>query len=404
VAIGVAVIAWATLLPTPLNAVRAAGTPFWCLLCGELGTVDVTLNVVLFLPLGMGLRFLGCSFTRIAILSFLSSLAVESLQILVIAGRDGSLSDLLTNTIGGVFGGILVTRWRTFVFPTSREAYLLAVAGAAALVTVFIGTAALLQPALPMGNWYGFVAPQWPGFDSFAGEVLEARLGGIVIQGKPSPTPVEYRPGVLSGDSLLVKFVSGSGTSKGLSLLAVLSSASQETVVLLGRDGQDVSVGVRLQASAWRLRSPRIRLDRIIPENSRDTVIAWGGLKDGQLYAGAVVNERRHSRRLPLSVALGWALFLPIDWGLGPETRALNILWLGALVFPLAYWAALTQRCLALGLIGSLVLVAALVPPLFSLTYGGWSDWLTTGIAIAGGTTAAWYLRRKYPSLSDLWP
>ena len=58
----------ATLTPTAGSGRSGARTPPWCLVCGELGAVDVLLNVALFVPLGAALRFRGTRSGRIAAL------------------------------------------------------------------------------------------------------------------------------------------------------------------------------------------------------------------------------------------------------------------------------------------------------------------------------------------------
>lgn len=396
-AVGLLAIAAATLTPIPLNESRVAETPFWCLVCGQLGLIDVILNVALFLPLGVGLRILGWPLARIAIASFLVSFAVESLQVITITGRDASASDLITNTSGGMLGGFLAHRWHVLAFPTPRSAGRLLAAGALVVLGVFLSTAALLQPDLPAGTWYGMVAPAWPEHAVFGGTVLEARVGDRPVPRDTLPQVVDYRLALLSGDSILVRFIVGRGTPNGLAPIAVVMSADYRSVALLAQHGRNVTAGVRLRASAWRLRSPRIRLNRVIPEHTGDTVTVWGGLERGQLYAGAVANQRRHSRRLPLSVALGWALLLPIGWGLGPETLVFNALWLGVLIVPLAYWAIGTRRIRSgFGVVLTVVFLGlGAVPRLFHLAPSSAVHWFAAGGGIVLGVLAARQARQR---------
>ncbi len=208
-AVGLLAIAAATLTPLPLNEYRAAETPFWCLVCGSLGSIDVILNVALFLPLGVGLQRLGWPLARLALACFLLSLAVESLQIITIAGRDASVSDLLTNTSGGILGGFIALHWRGLVFPSPRHAGRLFLGGMVAVLAVFLTTANLLQPDLPAGPWYGIVTPPWPGHEAFGGTVLEARVGGRAFPHDATPRPAEYRAALLSGAPVLVRFITG---------------------------------------------------------------------------------------------------------------------------------------------------------------------------------------------------
>jgi len=394
-AVGLFAIAAATLTPLPLNEYRAADTPFWCLVCGSLGLIDVVLNVALFLPLGVGLERLGWSVPRLAMASFLVSFGIESLQIITIAGRDASLSDLITNTSGGMLGGFLAHHWRVLVTPSPRVASRLLLAGMMLVLGGFLTTATLLQPDLPAGPWFGIVTPDWPGHAAFGGTVLEARVGNQEISRDPLPA-VEYRMALLSGAPILGRFIADRGTPSGSAPIAALTSSDNRSLALLAQRGRDVIVGVRLKASAWRLRSPRIRLSHAIPTSQGDTVVAWGGLDGGQLYAGALVNERWRGRRLALSTSLGWALLLPFGWGLGAEARVINGLWVVALIFPLAYWAVLSRRRSALLWVGILIPIALVsLPEAFGQRVGDWSDWLASGLAITLGMMAANYARMK---------
>src|SRR5690606_9606721 len=99
-----AAIATLTLQPRPELAALSAATPVWCLVCGSYGLVDVVLNVLLFVPLGVGLGLAGVRPRAAIIIVVLTTLTVELLQLTVISGRDSSLSDLVTNTVGGAIG------------------------------------------------------------------------------------------------------------------------------------------------------------------------------------------------------------------------------------------------------------------------------------------------------------
>ena len=62
---GLVFILVATLIPAPERALAVAATPFLCLVCGEQGSVDVVLNVLLFIPFALGLRWSGVGIRRV---------------------------------------------------------------------------------------------------------------------------------------------------------------------------------------------------------------------------------------------------------------------------------------------------------------------------------------------------
>ena len=88
----------------------ASGEPthplVWCIVCGEGGTADVILNIILFLPLGGVLALLGVPRNRAWIAGTLLSGMIECAQ-LGIPGRDSSLGDVLSNSTGTILGFIL---------------------------------------------------------------------------------------------------------------------------------------------------------------------------------------------------------------------------------------------------------------------------------------------------------
>ncbi|MHB1225417.1 MAG: VanZ family protein, partial [Gemmatimonadaceae bacterium] len=123
--IGVATLAPGS--PVPLEP-----TDLTCLVCGSAGTADVIRNLLLFLPLGVAGALLGWRWPRALAAGFALSLTVESLQLLVVPGRDPSLSDLLTNTVGTAVGFALAAGWSRWGSPSRRGARALAAAGAVA--------------------------------------------------------------------------------------------------------------------------------------------------------------------------------------------------------------------------------------------------------------------------------
>jgi glycopeptide antibiotics resistance protein len=91
-----ALILVATLSPEP-EAVGIGCQWPWCLF-------DVAQNLVLFAPLGASLFLATRSHTKSIIAGAALSLAVELLQLHVIRGRDASLSDWISNTMGTAAG------------------------------------------------------------------------------------------------------------------------------------------------------------------------------------------------------------------------------------------------------------------------------------------------------------
>src|SRR5688572_14213784 len=85
-AFGLAVIALATLWPASTTVTLPAS----CIFCGELGGVDFALNIVLFIPFGMGLRWLLGNWKTPTLVGAATTLVIEMLQWRLIPGRDAS--------------------------------------------------------------------------------------------------------------------------------------------------------------------------------------------------------------------------------------------------------------------------------------------------------------------------
>src|SRR5882724_7729315 len=154
-AAGLIFVAAETLVPHPENAALVARTPIWCLACGDLGLLDVLLNVLLFIPLGAGLRLLGRSWRQVTLLGAALSFAIETAQYFAISGRDASLGDLLTNTAGAALGALLAASWRVWLVPTPRSARLLSLAAALIWLSQVAVTGAAVRPALPPTVYWG---------------------------------------------------------------------------------------------------------------------------------------------------------------------------------------------------------------------------------------------------------
>jgi glycopeptide antibiotics resistance protein len=107
------VLVWAPTADLPTAVVRGisrwmweAGAPRWVAMKE---TWERLLNVLLFVPFGVlaALARPGWSLVRWAAVGFTGSLVIELVQAAVFPGRDATVSDLLTNTLGMVLGAWL---------------------------------------------------------------------------------------------------------------------------------------------------------------------------------------------------------------------------------------------------------------------------------------------------------
>jgi len=386
---GLTLIAALTLLPQPEEAARAAATPITCILCGDLGSVDFLLNVLLFVPLGAGLHLAGFSWRRTVVLAGLLTGLIELLQMEVIAGRDASLGDVLANTLGGGLGAILAARWREILFPTEGRARRLALAYALGLVWIWAGTAWALGPALPQGvRWYGAWAPEFDNFERFAGTPLLVTAGGEPLLPGPALDQRRLDDAVTANPALAFRAVLA-GPTRGLAPIGVIVDEWHRDVLFIGQDAGDLSFGLRMRAAIVKLRNPMAVLHGGLAGSSGDTVEANGALREGAFELSARDGARLLSLRLPLSASWGWSLVTPWAAGYGREMYLLTALWIGGLVGALAYWSALSGRA---GLFIVPVTVGgmlAVVPYAAGFPPAHWSEWVAALAGILLGSAAA---------------
>ena len=174
-------IAVLTLTPQ-FTAVKAP--PSFCVLCGDTSVVDAFLNVLLFIPLGMGLRLAGVSWRRAFAIGLVTTVTVELLQ-LGIPGRDTSLRDVLTNSFGGLLGIVGADIWRVILLPSRREAVRIASGWAIVWMVVLLASGELAHISLPATSAWGVWAPELLHHDYFPGVILSATAGGL-----PTPTSI----------------------------------------------------------------------------------------------------------------------------------------------------------------------------------------------------------------------
>jgi hypothetical protein len=179
------VVVIATLTLMPQGAARA-GVGHWCVVCGTASAADVFANVLLFGPLGVGLGLLGVPWWRATLLSAAFSFAIETTQFLAVPGRYASLSDLVTNTLGGSLAAFVTLRRGFWFRPRPAVARGFALLSALTFVgALWVGAFLLYRPddPLPWSPTHSRFPPLMPyGASSFggwfAGRVQRATVGG----------------------------------------------------------------------------------------------------------------------------------------------------------------------------------------------------------------------------------
>jgi len=384
-----------------------AFAPSLCILCGEMAVQDIILNVILFVPFGMGLRLAGVQRARVIAIAFCLTTAIELLQMHVIPGRDASLGDVITNTLGGVVGITLADSWQIWLLPTAQHARRLLWGGIVVWVAILAATVWALHRSLPDSTLWGQWDPAILHFDRFSGTVVKSTAAGFAFPpGARGSDPVFRRR--LVSDSVLVSatVLPGAPTERTAPILSVYGPERTQ-IFLLGQRQRALVFSIRMNAARAMVRNPIIGLDDVFPASANarianDTLHVSGGISGNALVIRATDDVRRvtRERRIALGPALAWTFFLQWPYAFGGETAALSALWIGGLFLPLAYWARRARRPLeSSAALGMAAIAGLLVAPLvLGGAFVGWVEWAGVAVGLTlGAFTGGWRASRAGP-------
>jgi VanZ like protein len=381
---GLLLVAGLTLMPLPRQTLAAHATPLWCLVCGDNGGVDVVVNVLLFIPLALGLRLLGWSPAAVVAAGAAISFAVEFLQLVLIPGRDSSLSDFLTNTLGSVLGAILGSKLTSLLRPTREKARILTLTAGLLWLGTQAGTAFLLQPWVPSDRLVAVWGRARPGHEPFAGEVISATVSGSstangTIFASESSRALAQRP-----IQVEVRLISGRSVDDWSPVFELVGSHGPLLAVDVA--GGDLAFRPPSRAYLLRLRGPGLRMAYALPSEPGRTVRLAAEERDHVLRASVMGPGSLRSAVQELSPSFGWSLFIPFNYAFGPEVHWMTGLWIAALLLPIGYWSATAgdkgrRPLVALGTL--LFLGLDLLPLLLGFSLAHWSEWVA-GVAGSG--------------------
>ena len=385
VALNVLVIGFLTLRPSSGNAASFDAT---CVLCGERGSADLLLNVLLFAPLGAVLGRLGLGPVLVAGIGLALSLGIEIAQT-IIPGRAPTWRDVVTNSVGAGLGAVTV-QW---MVPLVRSAWarpLAWVTGGLAVATIAL-TGWLLHADIKRSSWFGQVAPRlghlvpWDGqMDSVSVGVIRVRHGRM-----PDPAAVQF---ALSARAPIVMHGRAGPPTAGLAALFAITDEEFEEMLLVGQGGDDLIVRERRRASTFRLFEPEHRFRNLFAGLSPGTAFTLE-VRPAETSVCATLNERvACADRFATSSA--WAFLIWRRWYGSPLRRAFGAFTMAVLFLPVGlFGAALPPRTrgILFVVVTAGVLAAAhagsLAPPRFL-------EVLAACLAILAGQLASARLRR----------
>jgi hypothetical protein len=334
-----------------------------------------------------------------------TTITIELLQIRIIAGRDASLGDVLTNALGALLGILLADTWRAWILPTPQEARwraLLATGGwCAAMAIGAWGVRVSLPPTRYWGQW----APELLGFDPFTGTLLHATVAGVPFpEGAMGDSP-RFRSSLLS-DSVLVQatVIAGPPTRRVAPIVSVYDMYRTQ-IFLLGQNGRDLVFSIRTHAADARLRGPAIRLEDVFPPHAGDTLELAAGIIGRRLWIHASPRggaRESRERAVALGPALGWSFLLPFFHAYGSETPWLSALWVAGLLFPVGYWARRWRGGAAAAMLAVALVALGAAAVVFRAHAPGWWSWAAAVVGwSAGAALGAWTVARSRRERSD---
>jgi hypothetical protein len=385
--VGLAVILTATLVPQPSQTHAAETTKLWCLVCGEYGGVDVVNNILLFIPLALGLRLMGFPARTVVCAGAALSLGIELLQ-LVIPGRDASLSDLLTNTLGSWVGAFAGSHWRSLLRPEKTMATRLAAVGCVLWLIMQAGTGLLLRPWVPAGPLWSEWSPTPPWRMPFNGKVEFASVSGVVVPPGLVPGSELSRRLADRNVGLELEIRPGAPEPHWSSVFQLVDRA-RGTILLVEAVGPSLIFQPPGRAQVLRLRRPRLLIEGALA-TSGSPVRLVAGERDDTLW-GQVGPPASRRAIHALSPSQGWMLVAPFPYAYGREAELVTAGWLAVLLGPIAYWWKRASSGVV-GLAGlGLLLVAGLglIPALLGYPQADWSEWLGALVGVSAGCAVA---------------
>jgi hypothetical protein len=330
-------VAIATLVPSS-RGTGGGGTRFWCLACGDYALADAAANVALFLPLGWAL---GCARVRplIGLAALVTTtVTIELLQYTVVPGRDASLSDILTNSVGGTIG-IVLPRLHRYLAASKGRALRAAILYGVLLVAglgVGEGAQAVLLPRRVRwaeGSTQGYVP--------FTGSLKALQVDGAPVLTRkwlniPPRDTVEITLDLLSARP-----------DTGLAQLIVGWMPSGDGWIWFEQQERDLRVHIASASDRSRLRGHSTWLSAIMPAIAGEPVTLRLVVRPFAYRIAVETKAGNLVRHEEVTPGQGWRLFTPFEHGGEPWASLLTGGWMAVLLGPLAYLTSVRSRATA---------------------------------------------------------
>lgn len=337
---GLAVILLATLLPGSSPA-PPGSWPRFLAVSPQRFLSDAIQNVLLFLPLGLGIGLRGRPTVAWLSLCGALSLTVELLQGTLIPGRTASLADIATNVTGAALGLLLGHSRTRFLAPSPHRRILLAggwllLQGALALAAPLLFAPSAASTPVWWGQW-GHV---FPSTSPFPGSIHTFAIGGIPIPDGPVPHTADVKERFASGrfEARFELTARGSSPAAAPAQVVALTDGAGTRLLEVRNLRSGWEVAVHRRAHRFGLTVPALFFP--VTETTPDLGLVTGevavnGTTSRLTLRSAASTDSRAmtlgALDLPLTV-------LPLRRISGGELRATRVLWLGVIVGPVLLW------------------------------------------------------------------
>jgi hypothetical protein len=368
-----------TLWPAPQEAKRSQLTPIWCLVCGSVGMQDVLQNVLMLMPFGFGLGLLGWRPARALFAGLALALTVELLQYTVIPGRDASLSDVVTNTLGTALGALVASRIAGLLHPPPRDAVRLALGTLGAWAALWVAAGWLLGASPGPVPWRAELRPELIDAPRYEGEIVSAELSGVALHEGRQELPARVVEAYARDSVAFAASVrTGPPSRERRGLLEVRDADSLVQFTVAERGGA-LRFAMRTRSSTLLLRPISLRMPRAAAQPEGTPLTLAVRREGGAIVVGPRMPGEREVRA---NIGPHWlaTLLLPAEVWTGPSWEVFAYLWVVGLLVLVGWWVAHSPpgMKLTLDFVVFAVVIGGLrtVPPLFRLSHTSAVGWL----------------------------
>lgn len=372
-----------TLWPLPEQAYRASLSPVTCLVCGEQGVQDVFQNILMLLPLGLALGLAGLAPGRAAVFGLFLALFVESMQYWVITGRDASLSDVVTNSLGTWLGASLAPHLPLLLGPAPRAARRLGLAAALGFAALWTFGAWAIGTDAGSGGWRGRFPGDMPDAPALNGQALAARVNGAELSAIPRALPStvegEFAAGRLSLQGAITVGPPIAWRENVITVIDVdpaRTEGNNRLVVVLNRVGTRALLAYRIKAADVRLRTPNFNFGPMfdVPPGERVEFAIEHG--PGRITGTSSGAGREVATSFRLAPEMLYSILAPRSPRPDLAWAVESLLWAMLVLVVAGYWAgrAGTGTVAGVALLAiSTQLVVPMLFPVASQTPLGWA-------------------------------